>query len=716
MKVDLHCHTKKVLDSDGDGRNVTASMFSEKISNAEIGIAAITNHNHFDKSQYLEFRDAVKSFCQVWPGIELTMGSESEIWHLIVVCNPNQVEEFASALHGNLIQVSPKQCLFSIAEVVASLDCLDVVYIPHDHGKRSGNKSRAIPSEKRQELQELVRNPSRIISEPNHHSLGVLSKHGYRVILGSDIKEWSKYESSKVADFRFPISSFESFAKLVEGDVGLYNDIALNNGVETALNVKPVPESDPIAISLYRGVNIIFGQKGTGKSKLIEAINEELNNAGLSADLYKAGEIRDRYKNDLSTVGLISDSSSVGRPNYASVFERIINWKDRAITSPRSYIDYKNGVVASKNRLRLVIADVGRNEIFTRQKDLNEVIDDLRHIEKGVDEISQSNPSRYLDNEDLEKMNSTHAKLLKGSDSRKTDLVIEKYSIRLLNHTITSIKRHAESLCEASSAPSGTGFLEYAENRLSLKRDVDTILATLDGFSKDEREPYGYIDDKGQIDLITRRLVFSGSKSPADYFGGKKTGLDKVKKSLRRVSDNALNPELATKHDELLKDIRDAEITSYDDFVGIKRFTAFEGTDFEYEPSDGELAIVLMKRFLSSDLDFYLLDEPERGMGNSYIDKNIRRDEIAKLAEQGKTVVLVTHNANLAIRTMPVFSFLLEYHGKNEFAIYAGSPYSNALVNLINSNDKKTWSEESMEILEGGEEAFYDRKDMYELC
>lgn len=716
MKVDLHCHTKKILQSDGNGRNVSSSLFADKIANSEIGIAAITNHNHFDKSQYDELRGLVKDYCQIWPGIELTMKGEEDCWHLLVICNPNQVDKFDEIINCQLIQSAPSETVFSVPEVVSALDNLDIIYIPHDLGKRSGKKSRAIPEDQRTALEKSARKPSRIISEPNHHSLGVLSKHGYRVILGSDVKKWSEYEKSEVADFRIPIASFEAFAKLVEGDVSVYNDIALNNDAETVLQVTPVRESNPIQISIYRGVNIIFGQKGTGKSKLIEAMNRELQKLGYKSDLYKAGEIRDCYKEELNVTNIKADASSIERNNLQSDFMKITNWQEKPITPLKSYQDYKNGVNASINRKRLVIADCGRANYFENQNALDNVISDQKHIECAINEINLSHMEQYIDDKSIEKLKSVLSTLLDKADREKRKLLIEKYSILLFNKTINSIKRHAESLCEMPSSPDGTGFQEYAQNRLALMRSCNNVLESLDGAQMDKRDPFGYIDDKGQIDLVTRRIVFSNSASPADYFKGKKTGLDNVRKSLQKVKKAIFNLDLTQEYSLLLNNIENAGVSSYDDFIGIKKFTALKGNNAEYEPSDGELAIIMMRRFLSSELDYYLLDEPERGMGNSYVDKNIRRDEIMKLAEQGKTVVLATHNANLAVRTMPVFTFLLEYQGKNIFSIYTGSPFSNTLKNLNCQSDSKNWANESMEILEGGEDAFYDRKDMYELC
>ena len=52
MRVDLHCHTKSTKKGDGDGRNVTKDLFVQKVTDADVKIVAITNHNAFDIKQY----------------------------------------------------------------------------------------------------------------------------------------------------------------------------------------------------------------------------------------------------------------------------------------------------------------------------------------------------------------------------------------------------------------------------------------------------------------------------------------------------------------------------------------------------------------------------------------------------------------------------------------------------------------------------------------
>lgn len=108
MKIDLHCHTKSTKQGDGDGRNVSLELFKEKISNADVKIIAITNHNLFDLEQYNVFSNAVSDYCQVWPGIEIDVDGKNNKYHLIIIANPDNVELFSKKVeqlfHGKDIE------------------------------------------------------------------------------------------------------------------------------------------------------------------------------------------------------------------------------------------------------------------------------------------------------------------------------------------------------------------------------------------------------------------------------------------------------------------------------------------------------------------------------------------------------------------------------------------------------------------------------------
>lgn len=126
-----------------------------------------------------------------------------------------------------------------------------------------------------------------------------------------------------------------------------------------------------------------------------------------------------------------------------------------------------------------------------------------------------------------------------------------------------------------------------------------------------------------------------------------------------------------------------------------------------------EKGILLLERKLNADAEVYLLDEPENGMSNLYID-SIVRPIIVDLARSRKTVIIATHNANIAVRTLPYQSVYREHVEGNEYRTYIGNPFINRLIDLDGRADDIGWAECSMRTLEGGSEAFYSRMTIYE--
>lgn len=155
-----------------------------------------------------------------------------------------------------------------------------------------------------------------------------------------------------------------------------------------------------------------------------------------------------------------------------------------------------------------------------------------------------------------------------------------------------------------------------------------------------------------------------------------------------------------------------SQINSLDVFVGLRKYPTLNNDGKEYSPSNGEKAIIAIQRALDCKADFYVLDEPELSLGGEYID-NVIREKISKLGRAKKTVFIATHNANIAVRTLPYTSIYRKYD-KGEYKTYVGNPFTNKLLNINDENDALSWREESMRTLEGGEAAFKNRGEIYE--
>ena len=96
--------------------------------------------------------------------------------------------------------------------------------------------------------------------------------------------------------------------------------------------------------------------------------------------------------------------------------------------------------------------------------------------------------------------------------------------------------------------------------------------------------------------------------------------------------------------------IKDTKFSSLNDLIGVKRdFYTEEHTT--YEPSSGEAKMILLQEKLIETADAYLLDEPDRSLGNVYVNSVIL-PRLLELSNLNKIVVIVTHSANLAVSAL----------------------------------------------------------------
>ena len=103
--------------------------------------------------------------------------------------------------------------------------------------------------------------------------------------------------------------------------------------------------------------------------------------------------------------------------------------------------------------------------------------------------------------------------------------------------------------------------------------------------------------------------------------------------------------------------------------------------------------------------------ELEKSLGNDYI-SNVLVQMQKEIAQTSKRVMIATHDANIAVRTLPYNSIYRE-HDINGYYTFQGNPFSNNLVCDDATKVDLDWKEFSMKTLEGGKEAFGERGKIY---
>lgn len=702
MRVDLHCHTKSTKKGDGAGRNVTVELFKQKIADADVKIVAITNHNAFDFTQYNELKNAVVGFCQVWPGVEIDVQGEENKYHLIVVANPENVEMFSTRVENLFKDKNIETCTIYLNDVYNTLNECDVIYITHYCKKPS------ISEGEFDQLAELVGDNSRVFGEPqNYKSLGIFANHDYNVIIGSDVKDWSKYEKSTFAELKLPVESFKQFCLLSKKDKTVVETL-LNKKQSFNLIAKP-HDSVSLSCTIYKDINIVFGQKGTGKSEILKSMYDNLVSQGIDCSLYNASEKESSFKSLLNNLDMPTDVTKVGSKKCDKEFSIIAEWSDYNPTPITKYVEWYKTKDNNTNKKKMRITDSttltesNPENYSLHRNDYHSILE----IEKNYEHLDIN---RYLDDEDSEYLIQLMEKLKSNIKKTYQDDEIDILSTRLTNYTIDRIKQIADRKSNTVSKPSTTGFKEFARRRLSLQDAVSEIQKNITNKEFQTKEYLGEIDGKGKLYICkVYRMLCKNSKTSEFRLGI--NDLKAVSNLLNKISENLTSKELLNYVDSFKNLCSEKSINSTEPFLG--RFKKVVTEDnMDYSPSSGEKGILMLQKQLRGDYTAIFLDEPELGMGNSYIN-NIICPQIMELAKENKTIVIATHNANIAVRTLPYTSFF-RTHENGIYKTYVGNPFNDILINIEDGNDRKSWSEESMKTLEGGPDAFYERKYIYE--
>ena len=706
MRIDLHCHTKKVKTGDAYTRNVTKDKFFQKVIEAEVKIIAITNHNQFDYLQYKEFKDVTEGYCDIWPGVELDIIGKADQkgnckrGHLIVIANPKNVELFNTQVQELVNDEDVNTFQIGVKKVYETLGKCDCIYIPHFH------KEPKLSDEDIQELGELLPDSSRLFKETSdYRSLGVFSNFDYSVIIGSDVQDWDKYEISKFADIRLPVQTFEQFCLLAKKDVQII-DTLLNQKRKKEIPVSPYKKVN-FKLPFYEDINIIFGQKGTGKTEILESLKKYYIENGIAMESYKGNEKDSDFSKMLKVNDIIATPDKLQLDSMRQQFIDIYNWKEELPTSFEKYISWMETKDNNKNKGRMKITECVHIEEGVRDRKLES---DYKYLKEFTESTFEKiDIEKYLDEQERTTLMLLLGKLCENINDAKMQKWNSDKSIKLTNWSIDKIKAIADKCSDTISKPSSVGFYDFAMGRFKLFENVEEICSTFSVEDKVEKEYLGNLEEKGDIYIQTRYRMLT-KESRTDEFKQGITVLRNCKLVIDGIKKAALAENISEEVSKF-QEFYDDGIKDIGTFIGVSKETALENGEI-YRPSNGERGILLMQKLLDSERDAYILDEPELGMGNSYITSNIL-PKLTDLAKRRKTVIIATHNANIAVGTLPYIS-ILRTHENGVYKTYIGNPFYDELRNIDDETDTKNWTQESMHTFEGGKTAFYDRKDIYE--
>ncbi len=711
MKIDLHTHTKKCKTGDARTREVTPNVFCNTLLSTEVGIVAITNHNAFDLVQFKEIEEGVNQDIQVWPGIELDVIEDNSRGHLLVIVSPAKAEAFADVVESITDGTTPNNFTTSISEVLEKFESFEPLYIAHYERKTPNISDTAL-----EELSTGTAHPGRVIKEvTNSISAGIYISHGHASIYGSDVHDWSTYEaeSRNLPDLRLPVESFEHFCLLLEKDANTINT-ALDQKIAENLTLTPFDDGTLLNLNVYNDINVLFGPKGTGKTCILEAIAKHYSEMGIDAEVYASASDRLHEIFDIrgSDVSLNLNSHGVNYCKEEIKFLREASEVD--VTSITKYVTYFRIQTTSKNARKIKLKNIDTEEEGGPNREFREFNVGSKTIDQFLQFLGQ-HPSipKVLNEDEHEALLDLLRGLLERLNIKEWETFSEWKEVCLLNSAIEKFRVEIERKTGSPAKPTTTGFREYALNRIKIAANAAEVLKAVDAQIPMEQESVGSIGaNKGDLELRTEFKFQNGAVTDGELNklkGVKKGSQKQFAKKVRDILAQAYNDSLF-QHVAGLNGVEDVEdIETVYELLLFKRYFALDGR--RYTPSSGESSMVMLHKELEIEKEVYILDEPERSLGNDYIN-DIIVPLLKERARTGKKVFISTHDANIAVRTLP-YSSVYRCHGSDGYATYIGNPFSNNLINPEDENDVKDWKKVSMKTLEGGEEAFGERGKIY---
>lgn len=710
MKIDIHVHTKKIKTGDAETRNITPEVFNEKIRLTEVKILAITNHNHFDLQQFSEISELVKDTCQIWPGVELDIIENGVRAHLLVICNPINAVEFDKRCKSILTDQNVNTFNISLKDVAATFSELDCIYIAHYM-----NKTPNLGDEEISLLATLIPNPKRIIKEAaNSISAGIFISHGHNSIYGSDVQDWNQYEeiSKELPELRLPVDSFEQFCLLLEKDEATIETVLSRKTKET-ITVNPFGIAEVLNLDIYNDVNIFFGSKGTGKTDILKSLSIYYNSIGYRTSVYISNNTHLDDAFDIKGLNLNIKVSSLGIEECAEEINFVKNITEAPITSLSKYRQHFSEVETNRIALKLKIKSINHiDEVNSSRKvtQIKNVIEKFKKIKKFS--ITNEDVKELVDVELIDELESILYKILHSLKSKIDNKFVEAKSISLLNQIVLIFNTEIAKKTGIPQKPTSTGFVEYARNRMKIEKATKKIVNSFSTELTPIEEYVGCLGEKGDLYCKTNLKIQNGQFVNGLYSPIKKinkTPQKEFAQKINSIQNHLYSTELFEKI-ALLNSIEDIEeIREISDLLQFHKH--FELNSSIYNPSNGESSMILLHKELTEDKEIYLIDEPEKSLGNDYIN-DVIVPIIKEKAMLSKKVIIATHDANIAVRTLP-YNSIYRLHENGLYYTFTGNPFFNKLKCINNTKDDLDWKEISMKTLEGGRTAFGERGKIY---
>lgn len=665
-KVDLHIHTVPSLSD----REFFFSLNSLKdyVEKLELDCIAITNHNLFDKTQFEYISDQLP--IKVFPGIEIDL----EAGHILLISENEDLDDFDLKCKKVTDLIKSKFDYISYEQLIEIFPLLTkYLLIPHYDKK---------PNIKPETLVKLGDNIfcGEVTSIRKFKACLTESDKLIPVIFSDCrfVEDMPNYPTRQTY-----IDAADDSLVALKGCLFDKNKVYLSKEEGNEFF-----QATDDGIILSTGLNVIIGERSTGKTYTLEKIISGFENVKYIEQFSLLQNDEEKFKE------LVTTRHSLVSENYLKEFKDIIYDVNEVDTKTNN-----QDVEKYLDSLKKFASESDKLDSFSKCKLYNETkfeLDDLENL-KALIEATKL----LLDNIEYKSLINKHI-----AENSLKELFLELIETYKEKHIKNLEKSFVNNLSERIKDD-----LKIRSSSTSIE-DIDFYKIQMD---KIKVAKFDEIVNKLQTEKIIDSKEIRGFKVIAKT--KKFTGalqLQKKSKSKLTFSDAFNNYDKPYKFLVSLKNIAIEETDYYKYFVDIEYKTL---NKHGFPVSGGERSEFNLLHEISDALkhDILMIDEPESSFDNIFLKNEV--NELIKEISKEIPVIVVTHNSTIGASIKPdylVYTTKLIDNGELVYKVFFGHPMSKILKN---SDGEEIQNIDILfNCLEAGEEAYYERKQQaYEI-
>lgn len=664
LKIDLHIHTDPA--SYENSFVFSLDKLEKYVHNNGLQVIAITNHNHFNKSQFLDIQNKLSDIV-VLPGIEIDIENS----HLLLVGNVDQVEEINNANDLLSKEIRSEKDWISFDKFVRIFPLYkNYLLIPHYKKKPAMQTATINKFEGNLDCGEVR----------SAKQFEVVAKQSGKLVpvLFSDIRISDDLKVFPIRNTYVDINEFEfSVLKIALSDK---NKVFINDS-KNDYEFEILPDGTTASSKL----NVIIGKRSSGKTFNLDRINasRDDNNIKYIKQFSLTGNSEITKFNEL-----VKNEQTLLIEQYLAPFK---NLTDNVLEIDQFF---DTGVDSYLTSLKEYAENQSLKDSYSKSKLFTETCFnandnyDTRDVIEATLKLLETDHNRKLVDKYLEPLNLK--KLLKALLNKRE---IEYRQFKLKEEVDKIIESTKLKLSEKSS--------------LKSIKDVDLY----------EIQKKRVIIDK--YNELCNHLKCKSLIETLDIYRFK-VELNKTKfknaTEVKRTLDTKIPLVEAFKfYDKpfsYIKELEKIQIDKSKIYKAIVNFKIIVLNERNAELSGGERAEYnLLHELKSADnYDVLLLDEPEASFDNPFI-KTYIVDIIKKISNK-TTVFLSTHNNTLGMLLKPNKIIYTEACDNNIYKVFTGD-FGAKYLKSKDGEIRNTY-DHVMDVMEAGETAYKERSTVYE--